>query len=215
MALLVRAAGNVLTHARAGEAPEKRTPAVERALQQVECEIAIRAQSLTQALGEGSDVIGDSLAQALSACEPARQPHTRVADDGALVGTRNAWLELAALEHVVVAALDAKLSTPAYRPQYETLGSAITETGANVLCNARLLARADAFRHDEAWRKQSTALRAARELHVNGLPSVSDGLGRTQGIVLTRLVRATVAITLSDLPAIATELASGHPLRAA
>jgi hypothetical protein len=213
--LLVRAAGNVLTHARAAEAPEKRTPAVDRALLRVEREIATHAKAHTRALGMDNDVVGQSLAQALHACEPARQPHTGAADRGTLVVARNAWLDVAAREHVIVAALDAKLATPTYRPHYETVGIAITETGANILCNARLIARANAFRHDEAWREQSTALSSVRETYINGPPGASDGLDRAQEIVLTRLVRAAVAITLIDLRGHVAEPGNGHPLRAA
>jgi hypothetical protein len=200
-ALLVRAAGNIMARARASEAPEGRTQAVDRVLLRVEREIATRAQELKRDVREDDDVVGHHLARALRVPTPARVPNGGAADRDALDCVRDAWLRVAALEHGAVAALDAKVPAPVYRAHYATLGTTITETGANHLCGARLITRADAFRHQKAWRAQSTALSSALEMYINGLPGASDGPERTQGILLTRLVRAAIAITLIDLRA--------------
>jgi len=101
-ALLVRAAGNITTHARASEAPEERIPALDRALLRVEREIAAQAQADTRPLGKANDVIGHHLARALRVCEPARQLDARAADGGALVAARDAWLDVAVHEYVVL-----------------------------------------------------------------------------------------------------------------
>lgn len=197
--LLVRAAGNVVTDSHADEASDGRTSRTDEALLRVADEIGARAQTHLQDLGPGDYVVGRCLAWALRECESARPPETGAVDERTLLAARDAWLEVAALEHAVVAALDAKLTTPAYRAHHETLVAAITQPAAELLCDARLITRPDAFRHDEAWRKQTIALSYAREIHLNGLPGASDGLERAHRVVLTRLVRSTVAITLIDL----------------
>jgi hypothetical protein len=135
----------------------------------------------------------------------------RAAEHDALAGARDAWLDLAVLEHLLVGALDAKLDRPTYQPAYETAAAAITETAANILCNARLIARADAFRHEEVWRKQGTALTFAQEIYASELPGAPQRLENTQGVVLTRLVRAVVAITLIDLHDANAESGNGPP----
>ncbi len=212
--LLVRAAGNILVHAHAAEAPEKRAPALDRAALRVTCEIEARARAHTRDLGDANHVIGQQLARALRASEPARLPDRGAGGGDALLAIREVWLDVAALEHVVVAAFDEVLATPIYRAHYETLGAAITETAASVISGARLLARAGAFRHEEAWPKQRTALSYAREIYLNGLPGASGGLERAQGIVLTRLVRASMAVTLIDLRGIVVRPGNELPRRA-
>ncbi len=214
-ALLIRAAGNITIHARASEAPEQLTTAVDRLLLLAEREIATHAQVPERSLHKNNDVVGHHLAMALRLPAPAGSPDAGPFDFDVLGAAREAWLHIAALEHMTVVALDGKLPVPTYRPRYETLGTAITETAADVISGARLLARSDAFRHEEAWSAQSIALTHAREMYVNELPDTSDGLQRAQGIVLTRLVRAVVAITLIDLRRSDLERGNGYPLGAA
>lgn len=197
--LLVRAAGNVLVNAHAAEAPEDRTPLLNRALLRVGHEIETRASASGAALGQARDETGHRLGQALRASRPTRLADLRAADDEDRPAIRDAWLDVAALEHIAVASLEAELGTSVYRPRFRTLAGAITETAANVISGARLLARADGFRHDEAWRRQGIALGQAREIYANGHPRASHGFDRAQAIVLDRLVRATVAIILIDL----------------
>jgi len=49
-------------------------------------------------------------------------------------------------------------------------------------------------------------------MYINGLPGASDALERAQGILLIRLVRAAVAITLIDLRGAVAEPDIGHLL---
>jgi hypothetical protein len=204
--LLIRAAGNSMTHARGTDAPEKRTEALDRALLRVEREISTHAR----ALNEEADEVGHHLGRALRLHVPSAPPQTGTADHDRLDEARAYWLELAAHEHVATVALDRHLQTASYQPRFETLDAAITETAAEVICKARLLVRAEDFRHEEAWKAQSTALTHAREMYTNGLPGASDGLKRAQGILLTRLVRAAVAITVIDLQRAEAQPANGR-----
>ena len=196
-ALLLRAAGNIATDALASEAPERRTAALDRLLRRVAREIVdtpdARATPSTRRM-----TVGHHLASAMRVPAPATSP-ALAGDTVDLDGIREAWLHIAALEHIAVSTLDRKLPTPTYQPHYETLGETLIETSAKVLCGGRLLVRAGAFRHGQAWCAQTTALGYAREMYINGLPGASDVLERAQGILLTRLARATVAITLIDL----------------
>lgn len=198
-ALLLRAAGNIATDGLASEAPEPRTAAVDRLLRGVEREVVSHAAVRRRTLDDGYDPVGHYLGSALRVPAPPTWPDALACDTADLDCIREAWLHIAALEHIAVSALDRKLPTPTYQPGYETLGAALIETSAKVLCGGRLLARASAFRHEQAWRAQSTALSYAQEMYINGIPGASDGVQRSQAMTLTRLVRATVAITLIDL----------------
>ncbi len=197
-ALLLRAAGNIATDALASEAPERRTAALDRLLRRVAREIVSHAEARRRTLDDGYDPVGHHLASAMRVPAPATSP-ALAGDTVDLDGIREAWLHIAALEHIAVSTLDRKLPTPTYQPHYETLGETLIETSAKVLCGGRLLVRAGAFRHGQAWCAQTTALGYAREMYINGLPGASDVLERAQGILLTRLARATVAIALVDL----------------
>ena len=197
-ALLLRAAGNIATDALASEAPEPRTAALDQLLRRVEREIVSHAEASRRTLDDGSDPVGHYLGSALRVAMPSTSPDA-LADTTNPPGIREAWLHVAALEHIAVSTLDRKLATPTYQPRYKTLGEAIIETGAKVLCGARLLARPGAFRHEHAWRAQITALSHAQEMYVNGIPGASDGVQRAQAMTLTRLVRAAVAIATIDL----------------
>jgi hypothetical protein len=208
-ALLVRAAGNISTHACASEAPEERTVAVDRLLRQVDHKIATLARARITGLGEDSDMVGHHLASALRVPPPAIR-HSGPDDRDGLAAAREAWLQIASLEHIAAAVLDAQLPSPAYRRHFQTLSAAIIETAANVISGARLLARPQAFRHDQAWRMQGTALSYALEMYINGQAGAANGLQQAQAIVLTRLVRATVAITLIDLQGAVAAAGDGH-----
>jgi hypothetical protein len=98
---------------------------------------------------------------------PATSP-ALAGDTAHIDSIREAWLHIAALEHLVVSTLDRKLATPTYQPRHETLGEALIETNANVLCGGRLLVRTSAFRNEQAWRVQSTALSYAQEMCISG-----------------------------------------------
>jgi hypothetical protein len=112
---------------------------------------------------------------------------------------RDAWLRLATNEYVAIAALDARLDTPTYNGRSGSLSTAIAEAAANVICGARLIGRPEAFRHRRAWRHQAVALTYALEAYVAGLRGHAPSLAQARLIALTRLVRATVAITMINL----------------
>ncbi len=198
-ALLLRVAGNIATGALASEAPERRTPTLDRLLRRIEREIVSHAEARRRTLDDGYDSVGHYLASALRVPVPPTSPDALVRDTAYLDCLREAWLHVAALEHIAISTLDRKLPTPIYQPRHETLGVAVIETSTKVLCGGRLLARASAFRHEQAWCAQSTALSYAQEMYINGIPGASDGFQRAQALTLTRLVRAAVAIAAIDL----------------
>jgi hypothetical protein len=136
--------------------------------------------------------------QRLSAGSP-----DRTADPADREGLRDAWLGLATNEYVAVAGLDGQLETPAYDQSLGGLSTVIVEGAATVICRARLIGRPGAFRHPRAWRHQAVALTYALEAYVAGLRGHAPSLEQAQLIVLTRLVRATVAIVLIDLRGVA------------
>jgi hypothetical protein len=177
----------------------------------VEREIVSHAEARSQTLEDGHDLVGHYLAKALRVPAPPMSTGATTAHSEDLDCLREAWLHIAALEHIAVSALDRKLSTPTYQPCYETLQAAIVETAANLLCRARLIARPGAFRHEQAWRAQSTALSHAQEMYINGLPGASDERQRAQTTTLTRLVRAAVAIMTIDLSRAADANGNRHP----
>lgn len=180
-ALLLRAAGNIATGALASEAPERRTPAVDRLLGWVEREIVSHAEAHSPTPDDGYDSVGHYLASALRVPAPPTSPDALADGTGDLDGIREAWLHLAAFDHIVVSMIDRKLLTPTYQPRYETLDAAVIETGATVLCGARLLERASAFRHEQAWRAHIAALSDAHEIYINGIPGASDGVPARPG----------------------------------
>jgi hypothetical protein len=198
-ALLLRAAGNIATDGLASEVPERRTAALDRLLRGIEREIVDHAEARRRTLDNGYDSVGHYLARAMRIPVPSTSLDALARDTADLDCIREAWLHIAALEHMAVSALDRKLTTPTYQPGYETLCAAVIETSAKILCGGRLLARASAFRHEQAWRAQNTALSYAQEMYINGIPGASDAFLRTQAITLTRLVRAAVAIAVIEL----------------
>jgi hypothetical protein len=203
--LLVRLAANAAASGRGGEAPEERSTKLDQKLRAVTAELAARAQEVERPVSQRGDVVAHHLAaglrvrfsqgmpRGLSASSPDRVP-----DPTDLEGLRDAWLELATNEYVAVAALDIQLETPAYKESFGSLSAAIVESAANVICGARLRGRPGAFRHRRAWRHQTVALTYALEAYVAGLRGHAPSLAQAQLIALTRLVRATVAITLID-----------------
>jgi hypothetical protein len=204
--LLVRLAANVAASGRGGEAPERRSGALDAKLGAVTADLAARAQNIERPLNARSDVVAHHLAAGLrvrfsqgmltrlSAGSPAGAPEA--AD---LEGLRDAWLRLATNEYVAVAALDAQLDRPCSDNPSGSLSKVIDEGAANVICGARLIGRPGAFRQHRAWRHQAVALTYALEAYVAGLRGHAPSLTQARLIALTRLVRATVAIVLIDL----------------
>ncbi len=204
--LIIQLAANAAASGRAGEAPEQRSPPLAATLSALTAEVAARAQEVERRRDDRADVVAHHLAAALrvrvsqdtllrlSASPPDRSPDPLVLD-----GLRDAWLRLATNEYVAVSALDAQQDTPTYDQRPGGLPTAIGEQAANVICGARLLGRPSAFRHRRAWRNQAAALTYALEAYVAGLRGHRPSLAHAQLITLTRLVRATAAITLIDL----------------
>ncbi len=218
--LLLQLAANATVSGRVGEAPEERSAALEARLSAVTAELSARAQEVERPVDARADVVAHHLAaglrvrvsqdtfQRLSASSPDRPGDPIVLD-----GLRDAWLRLATNEYVAVAALDARLETPAHDQRLGSLSAAIAEGAANVICGARLIGRPGAFRHRRAWRHQSVALTYALEAYVAGLSGHAPSLAQAQLIALTRLVRATVAIALIDLARGQALAGNGSPTR--
>jgi hypothetical protein len=201
--LLVRAAANAATGGRADEAPEARSPQLDRALRAITVDLARDAQAVEKPAG--GDVAAHHLAAALRV-QVSEQTHQAFASTGdgrghgpAVRTARQAWLALATHEYVAVTALDSEFEMPTYRERFGTLDEALAEGAANVLCGARLATRPDAFRHGSAWRHQAVALSYALEAHVAGLRGDTPSFAQAQLIVLTRLIRAVAALAIVDL----------------
>jgi hypothetical protein len=204
--LLIQSAASAAASGRAGEAPDAPPAALSEKLSTVTAELAARAQQVERPVAARADIVAHHLAaclrvrvsqptlQALSVVSPDQRTESAAAD-----GLRDAWLRLAANEYVVVAALDAQLNEPTYRERFGSLSAAIAEGATNVICGARLSARPAAFRHRRAWGHQSVALTYALEAYVAGLRGHAPSLAQAQLITLTRLVRATAALTLIDM----------------
>jgi hypothetical protein len=204
--LLVRLAANARASGSAGEAPEERSAALDATLEAVTTELAARAQQVEWPVDDGADVVAHHLAAGLRvrvSRETLRGLSAGSPDDhldaAVLTGLRDAWLALATNEFAAVAALDAQLGTPTYDERFGSLSRAVAEGAANVICGARLIGRPEAFRHRGAWRHQAVALTYALEAYVAGIRGDAPSLAQAQLIALTRLVRATVAITMIDL----------------
>lgn len=204
-ALIVQMAANAAASGRAGEAPEQRSTPLDATLSAVTGELAARAQEVERPSDERADVIAHHLAAGLrvrvsqdTLLRLSASPRDSSPDPVVLDGLRDAWLCLATNEYVAVSALDAQQDTPTYDQRSGGLSAAIGEQAANVICGARLLGRPGEFRHRRAWRNQAVALTYALETYVAGLRGHAPSLAHSQLIVLTRLVRATVAIALID-----------------
>jgi hypothetical protein len=126
------------------------------------------------------------------------RPRHATARRRALDAARASWLALAAREYAVASALDARLPALEYKRRHGSLANAASASAVNVLREARLLLRADAFRHRRAWGRQGIALSHAIQAYINGLHGNDDALERAQLIVLTRLSRSIAALALIE-----------------
>jgi|SRR5450755_1737328 hypothetical protein len=203
--LLIRVAANAATGP-ANEAPEPRPRALDDTLRAIAVELAQRSTLADRPVDGRADVAAHHLAAALrvrvplnALCELGASA-TNVSSEFALLDeARDAWLCLATHERTAVTALDSQLETPTYTEAFGSLSTAIVEGAANVLCGARLVGRPDAFRHSRAWEHQTTALTYALEAYIAAIRGDAPSLAQAQLIVLTRLVRAVVAIAILDL----------------
>jgi hypothetical protein len=218
-ALLIRIAANARASQHAREAPEERTAALMATLYAVTRELSSRAQQL-EPTHDHADAVAHHLAaslrvrvsqealRGLGAGSPSEHAVT-----GALAAIRNAWLALATNEYVAVATLDARVDKPTYAARFASLPEAIAEPAATVICGARLLGRPGVFRHRRAWREQAVALTYALEAYVAGHRGHAPSLAQAQAITLTRLTRATAAITMIDLARSAVQPINGRHSR--
>jgi hypothetical protein len=205
-ALLIRTAANARANRLAREAPEQRTTSLTETVHAVTGELTARAQQYPRSTRDRADVVAHHLASGLRLRVP-QEPLRDLGPDSsdkhsiptARAGLRSAWVALATHEYLAVANLDSQVNKPTYAKRFASLPEAIAESATTVICGARLLGRPDAFRHRRAWRKQAVALTYALEAYVAGLRGHPPSLARAQAITLTRLVRATVAITTIDL----------------
>ena len=205
-ALLVRAAANLTIAGSAHAAPEPRSPALDRSLRAVAAEIDACARATERPVDARGDVVAHQLAAGLRVLV-ANETIDELAV-GALGGTidaatldsaRSAWLRLATCEYLAVSTLAGQLEEPTHDPRLGSLADAIEESAANVLCGARLIGRAGAFRHRPAWRHQTIGLTYALEAYIAGIRGHTPSIAQAHLIALTRLARAIAAITSLDL----------------
>jgi hypothetical protein len=204
--LLVRLAANAAESGRGGGAPEQRSAALDATLAGLTAELAARAHELEQPAQTHADLVAHHLATGLRIRPPpatlqrsSEGSPGAAAESAHLESVRHGWLQLATNEFAAVIALDRRLETPTYDQAMRTLPTAIADAATQVICGARLLGRPAAFRHARAWRDQTHMLTYALEAYVTGVRGHTTSLAHAQRITLTRLVRATVAIAVSDL----------------
>ena len=204
--LLVRLAANASATGRGDDAPEDRSAALDATLAALTTELAARAHDLERPAHTHRDLVAHHLAAGLRLRPPPsilKQPSAGSPDQTAapadLDGLRDAWLELATNEYLALTGLDRRLETPAHDQSSPSLAKAIADNAAHVIYGGRLAGRPEAFRHARAWRHQTHMLTYALEAYVAGLRGHTPSLAHAQRITLTRLVRATVAIALTDL----------------
>jgi hypothetical protein len=205
-ALLVRAAANITVSGTAEGAPETGSPALEAGIRAVTSELATRARALDRPVNGRGDIVAHHLTAALrvpTGSETIDELEEAIdggrIDTTALQNARAVWLRLATCEYIAVTALDSQLNTPTYEERFGNLDLAIQDAAVNVLTGARLITRASAFRHRRAWRHQTVGLSYALEAYVSGIRGHASSLAQTQLITLTRLARATAAITTLEL----------------
>lgn len=205
-AMQVRAAGNMATSRRAGEAPARRADQVDDLVHGIVAKVSTTAKEGLRRAPDDHDVVALHVGTGLRlvASRPTlggfdSRPIGEASSAAFLCRARDAWLELARLEHVVVSALDRELQTPTYEERFGGLEAAIADGAANVLYGARLVSRPESFRQVKAWSAQAIGLSYGLEAYIRGLRGVADGFGQAQLMVLTRLVRAVVAIVALDL----------------
>lgn len=204
-ALLVRAAANLDVAGVAESAAAQCGESLKRELRGIVGEIEQHAAAARGSRGGGGDLVGHHLAAALRTEVPAavlaalERPRAGVGTLDAVGAARVAWIQLASREHVVATALDAELGEPSYAGRFGTLENAIVQGTANVLGGGRLVERSEDFRHHKAWGNQAVVLSHAIEAYIGGLRGKQGGFEQAQLIVLTRLLRAAVAIELLDL----------------
>ncbi|MBF6621022.1 MAG: hypothetical protein ITG02_12435 [Patulibacter sp.] len=96
--------------------------------------------------------------------------------------------------------LDKQLPAPAYGERFQTLRAVVMAGAVNVLSGSRLIDRAQQAPQRYAWKQQGVGIAHAQDAYSRA--GTSDDLTAaelTQLIVLTRLIRATMALTIAVL----------------
>ena len=204
--LLVRLAANARASRNPREAPEPRSATLQASLEGIVGELAAAARQLDRPLNKRADAVAQHLAANLNLLATQRTSHDLPAETprdptqhAAIAGMRNAWVALASNEYAAVAVLNAQLHPPTDSERAGTVPTTVAEVAADVICGARLAGRPTAFRHCRAWRYQAEQLSNALPSYLAGLSGHRPSLAQAQIILLTRLIRATVAIAMIDL----------------
>ena len=206
-ALLVRAAANLEISGAPHHAAAEGSDTLSAAVHALVLEAAAVAGTL--APGPRPDATGDAVGRHLCEClrvpvdltsldALADRPRQATARRHALDAARTSWVALASREYAVASTLDARLPALDYKRRHGSLANAVTASAVNVLREARLLLRPDAFRHRRAWGRQGIALSHAIQAYIDGLHGDDDALERAQLIVMTRLSRSVAALALIE-----------------
>lgn len=195
--LLIRAAGNLATEGRAGDATHHCPHVVRQRLREITDEIERAAHGTPSPHADSGDA-GRHLAAALHAC---RSPETHSEADATLLpgATADHWLEVAVHEHRAARALDALVGTASYEHYFGGLSAAVAAGAANLLCAARLLGRPPRFRAASAWARQSDGLKYATNAYTNAQSGDAASFELAQLIIVTRLIRAVSAVALLEV----------------
>lgn len=193
-ALLVRAAGNLATEGRPGDATYHCPSGVRRSLKDLVDEIHRASATLESSCPPGADVTAHSLAVALQVA--SRGPDGPEPDGPAPWASRAAWIQVAAHEYAAVRALDEQLARGDHKQFGDGLHGTLAAGAANVVCGARLLSRPEAFEIGAAWERQSAGITIANQEYASALEGDEAAFATTQLIVVTRLVRAVAALSL-------------------
>jgi len=188
-ALLLRAAGNVMTAARADGAPEPLSPWIERRVAVVVDGVAWRARALRRGVTDTSDVVAHLLTVAVRHASGL---------DAEKEGECGAWLEAAALEYAALIALEETLYVPTSN-QYATRTAVSTERTCTELCGARLASRSAEFRWSDASRAHGIGLTHALKTYAGAPPDGLLALMHTHTILETLLARSLAVLVLFEL----------------
>jgi hypothetical protein len=195
--LLVRAAGNLTTEGRAGDATHYCPQAVRQRLREISEDIEGNAHRTPPARSDSADV-GRHLAAALDACRPPEGHH----EAGAMMppaATADDWVKVAVEEYRAARALDAFVGTASYEHYFGGLSAAVAAGAANLLCATRLLGRAHQFRDVCAWGRQADGLTHATDAYTNARSGDAASYELAQLIIVTRLIRVVSAIALLEI----------------
>lgn len=195
--LLVRAAGNLATEGRAGDATHHCRQAVRQRLREISEDIEHAAHRTPSPRADGADV-GGHLAAALDACR-SPEGHGEAGATSSPPATADEWMRVAIDEYRAARALDSFVGSASYEHYFGGLSAAVAAGAANLLCAARLLGRAHQFRDVCAWRRQADGLTHATNAYINAQSGDAASFELAQLIIVTRLIRVVAAIALLEM----------------